>query len=231
MKAYKTSDTKRFFLYNLFDHPDWQNVDHRLPPCESFYIKLRSWEPLATEQKDFGNLLKIRITTEQAVIKLKLSKPLPTWSENYEYLPKKWKQEQVSSFKDFVRWCNQKNVVPILKAMQKMIVFNQDQHIYRLKLGCTLPKMANYYTNLQIQIFNPSRRHIKTFCRKRQNVMLVVLLPFLHAKQVLMNFLFGSLPTYASQLLGLMLANYIHLRCVNLWTLVFYALELQSRDK
>ena len=74
LKAYKTSETKRFFPYEWFDHPDkLQNPE--LPPYDAFCSKLRSCKPLGTEYTDYVNLLKSGLTTEQAVIKLKLSKP------------------------------------------------------------------------------------------------------------------------------------------------------------
>ena len=46
-------------------------------------------------------------------------------------------------FKDFLRWYNNKDVVPTLGAMQKMIAFYHDKGIDVLKLGCTLPNLAN----------------------------------------------------------------------------------------
>ena len=49
----------------------------------------------------------------------------------------------MSSFKDFLRWYNNKVVVPNLEAMQKMIAFYHDNDIDMLKLGCTLPNLAN----------------------------------------------------------------------------------------
>ena len=49
----------------------------------------------------------------------------------------------MSSFKDFLRWYNNKDNVPTLEAMQKMIAFYQDKGIDMLKLGCTLPNLAN----------------------------------------------------------------------------------------
>ena len=49
----------------------------------------------------------------------------------------------MSSFKDFLRWYNKKDVVPTLGAMQKMIAFYHDKDIDMLKLGCTLPILAN----------------------------------------------------------------------------------------
>ena len=53
------------------------------------------------------------------------------------------KQEQMSSFKDFLRWYNNKDVVSTLEAMRKLIAFYHDKDIDMLKLGCTLPNLAN----------------------------------------------------------------------------------------
>ena len=65
---------KGFFPYEWFDHHDkMQNTE--LPPCHAFYSKLRSCNPLEAEYTDYVNLLKSGLTTEQAVVKLKLLKP------------------------------------------------------------------------------------------------------------------------------------------------------------
>ena len=69
LKAYKTSETKRFFPYEWFDHPDkMQNTE--LPIYDSFYSILRSCNPLDAEYTDYVNLLKSGLTTEQAVVTL-----------------------------------------------------------------------------------------------------------------------------------------------------------------
>ena len=74
LKAYKISESKGFFPYEWFDHPDkMQNPE--LPSQDAFYSKLCSRNSLETEYTDFVDLLKSGLTTEQAVIKLKLSKP------------------------------------------------------------------------------------------------------------------------------------------------------------
>ena len=62
LKAYKTSETKGFFHYEWFDHPDKvQNTE--LPPHDAFYSILRSYSPLETEFTDYVNLLKSGLTT------------------------------------------------------------------------------------------------------------------------------------------------------------------------
>ena len=48
LEAYKTSETKGFFPYERFDHPDkMQNTE--FPPSDVFYSKLRSCNPLEAE--------------------------------------------------------------------------------------------------------------------------------------------------------------------------------------
>ena len=142
LKAYKTSETKGFFPYEWFDHSDKMQKTEP-PPYDAFYSKLRSCNPLEAEYTDYVNLLKSGMTTEQAVVKLKLWKPPPTGKENYQYLQQIWKQEQMSLFKDFLRWYNNIDVVPFLEAMQKVTAFYHDKDIDMLKLGCTLPNLAN----------------------------------------------------------------------------------------
>ena len=100
LKASKTSETKGFLPYEWFGHPDkMQNPE--VPPYDASYSNIRSCNPLKTEYTDYLNLLKSGLTTEQAVNKLKLSKPPPTGIDNYHYLQQIWEQEQMSSFKDF----------------------------------------------------------------------------------------------------------------------------------
>ena len=85
LKAYKTSKTKRFFPYEWFDHPDKLETTE-LPADDAFYKKFRSCNPLEAEYTDHVTSLKSGLTTEQAVVELKLPKPPPTGVENYQYL-------------------------------------------------------------------------------------------------------------------------------------------------
>ena len=81
LKAYKTSETKRFFPYERFDYPDkMQNTE--LPLYDAFYCIFRGCSPLEAVYTDYVNLLKNWLTIEQAVVKLTQSKPPPTRIEN-----------------------------------------------------------------------------------------------------------------------------------------------------
>ena len=99
-----------------------------LPHYDTFFGILRSCNPLEAKNTDYGNLLESGLTTEQAVVKLKLSKPPPTGIETYQYLQEIWKQEKLTSFKYFLRLYNNKDVVPSLEAMQKLIAFYHEKN-------------------------------------------------------------------------------------------------------
>ena len=187
----------------------------KLPPYDAFYKKLRSCNPLEARNTNFVNLLKSGLTTEQAVIKLKLSKPPPNGIENYQYLQQIRKQEQMSSFKEFLRWYNNKDVVPTLEAMQKVIAFYHESDIDVLKLGCTLPNLANICLHKSTGVKFYPFTEIKTFWKKFKKMLLVVHLSFSHGRQLLMKLLFEALQTFPNLLLGLMPANCIPIRFVN----------------
>ena len=68
---------------------------------DAFYTKFRRWNPLEWEYNDYGNFWKNGLTTEQAVIRLKQSKPPPTGNGNYQDLEQIWQQEQMNSLQDF----------------------------------------------------------------------------------------------------------------------------------
>ena len=123
----------------------------------------------------------------------------------------------MSSFKNFLRWYDNKDVVPTFEAMQKMNAFYQDKHIGLLKLGCTLPNLANNClhksTDAKFYLFAEGDKDLLAKNWRRR--LWLVRLSFLHAKHLLMKFLSESLQTYAILLLGLMPANYTPTRCVN----------------
>ena len=142
LKAYKTEETKGFFPYERCDNPEKFN-NRELLPRDSFFSKLRNINPLEKYYNDFENLTNSGLSTEQAVCKLRLKKIPPTGVENYSYLQSIWVSEGMKSFKDFLMWYNNKDVVPTVEAMQKTIEFYHQKKIDMLKLGCTLPNLTN----------------------------------------------------------------------------------------
>ena len=79
-----------------------------------------------------------------------------------------WEREQMTSFKEFLRGYNNKNVVPTLEAMQKLSAFYHDKDIDMLKLGCcTLPNLANIWLHKSTDAnFYPFTEVDKDFSKK-----------------------------------------------------------------
>ena len=141
LKAYKTAKTKGFFPYEWFDCPQKMN-NSELPPYDAFFNKLRNVIPLEKDYSDYQKLLSCGLKTEEALSKMKLSKPTPSGEYSYQYFLDKWIHENICTFKDILRWYNNKDVVPTLETMQKVLVFYHKKGIDMLKLGCTLPNLA-----------------------------------------------------------------------------------------
>ena len=125
-----------------------------------FYRKLRKINLLEKDYNDFENLTTNGLSSEQAVCKLRLNKIPPTGDERYAYLRSIWVSEEMNFFKDFLMWYNDKDVVPTLEAMQKMIGFYHQKEIGMSKLGGTLPSLANIClhksTDSKIYLFTES---------------------------------------------------------------------------
>ena len=157
------------------------------------------------------------MTIEQAFGKLKQSKPPPTEIEKYQYLQQIWMQEQMSSFKDFLRWYNDKDVLATLEAMQKLIAFYHDKNIDTLKLYCNLPNRCNIClqksTDAKFYAFTEGDKNLLE--KIRGDVAGGPSIVFTHKAVVDESFFFESLQTFASLSLGLTPAHYIPLRCVN----------------
>ena len=183
LKSYKTKETEGFFPYEWFDCPDKMN-NKEFPPYDSFFSVLRNCNPPEKGYNDFQNLVNSGLTTEQAVVKLRMDRIPPTAAENYSFLQMVWENNNMQNFMDFLKWYNNKEVVPTLEAMQKMIEFYHNKGIDMLKLGCTLPNVVAIFVriNRQIQNFITLQSRMKVYWRRYEKIWLVVLLLSLHVK-------------------------------------------------
>ena len=102
LKAYKTAETKGFFPYEWFDCLQKMN-NSEFPPYDAFFSKLRNVNPLEKDYSDYQNLLSSGLKIEEALSKMKFSKPPPPGEQNYQYLLDIWNQENMCTFKDFLR--------------------------------------------------------------------------------------------------------------------------------
>ena len=231
LKAYRTSKTKGFFPYEWFDHPDkMQNTE--VPPYDSFYSKFRCCKPLEAEYTDYVNLLKSGLTTEQAVVKLKLSKPPPTGIEKYQYLQQLYKQEQMTSSTEFLRWYNNKDVVPTLEAMQKTIAFYHDKNIDMLKLGCTFPNLANIclHKSTDAKLY-PFKEGDKDLLEKIREDVVGGQSIFYTLKAVVDETFIRKSANICNLMFGLTLAKYTSTRCVNPWLPVFIPVGIWTQKQ
>ena len=166
LKAYKASETKGFFPYEWFDNPDKLDFPG-LPPYEAFFSKLRNNNPLDKDFTDYEKLRKSGLDEQQALKKLQIKTVPPSGLDNYSYLQQTWQKNGMTVFKDFLQWYNNKDVVPTLEAMQKMIQFYHNKGIDMLKLGCTLPNLANICLHKSTNYkFYPFCESDKDLCEK-----------------------------------------------------------------
>ena len=116
--------------------------------------------------------------------------------------------------------------------MQKMIAFYHEKDVDMLKLSCTLPNLANICLHKSTDTkFYPFTEAKQVISEKIREDVVGGPFVFLHAKQFLMKLLFQGVQPNRNQLLGLMLANYIHIGCVNPCLPFFYALGSQFRQR
>ena len=98
LKAYKTSETKRFFPYEWFDSVE-KLSQQSLPAYDEFSSQLRNCNPLDKTLKN-QNLTNVACNIEEALPKIELSEIPPTGQEKYVYL-QVWKTPTCSLSKTF----------------------------------------------------------------------------------------------------------------------------------
>ncbi|KAI8484950.1 hypothetical protein Bbelb_373570 [Branchiostoma belcheri] len=82
-----------------------------------------------TETKAFYSKLKMAHITE----------------EDYAYCQEVWKDHNMRTMKDFLTWYNNKDVVPMLEAVQKMFDFYKERQIDMFKDGISVPGLTMKY--------------------------------------------------------------------------------------
>ena len=142
LKAYQSVETKGYFPYEWFDSSTKLDCNH-LPPYDSFFSKLKNLNHLEKDFCQFNKMMESGKEELDVLRELGLKEKPLSGKENYALLEKLWKMEKMKTFRDFLPWYNNKDVVPALQAMKKMMKFYYDQKIDMLKLGCTLPNLAN----------------------------------------------------------------------------------------
>ena len=66
-------------------------------------------------------------------------------NEEYQYCQQVWEDKEMSTFKDFLVWYNNLDVVPFLEAVEKMSAFWQERKIDMFKDGVSVPGLTLKY--------------------------------------------------------------------------------------
>ena len=118
---------------------------------------------------------------------MKISTAPPTGTENYSYLEKIWCSENMSTFKYYLEWYNNKDVVPTLEALQKRMKFYHEREIDMLKLGYNLPILASIYLHSATTAkFSHSLTTIKVLWRKSELIWWEVL-PLFYTREAVVG--------------------------------------------
>ena len=144
LKAYGASEEKGFFPYEWFDSIEKLNVS-QLPPIDSFWSKLKNHNVLSVDYDKFVELKNGGMEQHEILKELRLKKVPQNAEENYLELQNIWERKGMQTFRDFLMWYNNKDVEPTLEAMKKMISFYHSRQVDMLKLGYTLPNLANRF--------------------------------------------------------------------------------------
>ena len=114
LKACKTSETKKFFPVRMVCSTG-QSANIKTTPFYAFYGNLRNRNTFGADFFDYVKPVRSRMTTEQAVIRLKLSKSPLNGFENYQDLQEK-ETGTSDLFKDFLRWHSSIGHVPAFES-------------------------------------------------------------------------------------------------------------------
>ena len=176
--------------------------------------------------------MKKGLTTEQAVVKLKLSTPPLLGLKTISNCNKYGNKNKSAPSKAFLCWYNNEDFVPILEAMQKMSVFYRDKDVDMVKFCCTLPNLANNCLHKSTDAnFYPFTEGDKDVLEKtREDVAGGPSIGFTR-KAVVDEAFFEKQQTYANLLLGLTLANHTPTRCVNPCRPIFMRVGIWTQNR
>ena len=128
LKAYGTELTKSFFPYEWFDSVEKLEHD-RLTDYDCFFSKLKRCNVLEKEYKDY---VESRHT----------GTPPPTGEEYYARLQQVWRENNMQTFRDYLRHYNNLDVEPFIEAVDKMLMIYGEKGIDIFKDSISVPGVA-----------------------------------------------------------------------------------------
>ena len=109
------------------------------------------------------------LTTESALVKMRLSERPPTGAEDYSYLQKVWEQEKMQSFLLLLALLQLQNIVPTLEAMQKLVEFYHNKALICSSVGVfyiTSPTCLHTSTSAKCHPFTESDKDLLSKVRE-----------------------------------------------------------------
>ena len=139
------------------------DITNYLAPGFSYSQYLKAYK--CTEQKGFfpyewmASLDKLQVTALPAHETLfSTLKNQNISAEDYQLCLNVWQENDMQTMNDFLVWYNNKDVEPMLEAIDKMFQFNENRRIDMFKDGISVPGLVLKYMCCPIS-FQTSRRH------------------------------------------------------------------------
>ena len=127
-KDFGVSQQKGYFPYDYFT--DANQLDERtLPPYEAFYSSLKHFNVLEEEYDSFQKLLDQGKTEQEALQALRLSEKPKTGAENYDWLHQLWRENEWSTFADYLNLYTYLNIAAMISGTDNMNKFYKERKI------------------------------------------------------------------------------------------------------
>ena len=128
LKAYQSEETKVYFPYEWFDSSTKFDCNH-LPPYDSFFSKLKNLNPLEKDFCQFKKMMESGKGELDVLRELGLKEKSLSGKKNYALLEKLWKMDKMKTFREFLRWYKNKDVVPTLQSNEENVeIFSRSEN-------------------------------------------------------------------------------------------------------
>ena len=177
LKAYKSSETKSFFLYEWFYCRKNMN-NSELTPYDVFSSKFRNVNPLEKDYSDYQKLLSRGLKTEKILSKMKISKPPPSGEKTTNICLIYGIMRICEYLKTFCAGTTTKTLSRHSKQCKKCLFFVTKNEMTCWSSGIHFRICWRIFvsTNLTAPKSIPLLKPIKTCCKKFEKIWLVVLL-------------------------------------------------------
>ena len=154
------------------------DITNYLAPGFSYSQYLKAYK--CTEQKGFfpyewmASLDKLQVTALPAHETLfSTLKNQNISAEDYQLCLNVWQENDMQTMNDFLVWYNNKDVEPMLEAIDKMFQFNQNRHIDMFKDGINVPGLVLSYIFQELPDYFtvPDEKHTDLYDLYKNNIV------------------------------------------------------------